>query len=250
MNEIKIFENADFGEIRVAGNAECPMFCLADLCRVLELQTGATKNRLDEGGISLINTPTKNQFGTIVEQQMIFINEKNLYKLIMRSDKPQAEPFQDWVCGEVLPEIRRTGSYGAPKSYKEALLELIRKEEEKEKLLLENHELHKDADYTRNVLAVDRLFPTKAIAMDYGMTASEFNRLLEAMRIQYKQGRRWYLYKPYLNKGYAAMETMLVNDDSDVVMNLKWTQAGRKFLHDFLAEKGIITVQERNPSLF
>jgi anti-repressor protein len=44
-------------------------------------------------------------------QQMYFVNEKNLYKVIMRSDKPQAEPFQDWVCGEVLPSIRKHGAY-------------------------------------------------------------------------------------------------------------------------------------------
>ena len=44
-------------------------------------------------------------------QQMNFVTEKNLYKVIMRSDKPQAEPFQDWVCGEVLPSIRKHGGY-------------------------------------------------------------------------------------------------------------------------------------------
>lgn len=44
---------------------------------------------------------------------MVFVDEKNLYKVIMRSDKPQAEPFQDWVCGEVLPSIRKTGGYVA-----------------------------------------------------------------------------------------------------------------------------------------
>ena len=44
-------------------------------------------------------------------QEMVYVNEQNLYKVIMRSDKPQAEPFQDWVCGEVLPSIRKTGGY-------------------------------------------------------------------------------------------------------------------------------------------
>ena len=106
MAAIEIFKNESFGEVRVAGTSEQPLFCLADVCRVLELQTGATKNRLDEKGISLINTPTN---GGI--QQLVYINEKNLYKVIMRSDKPQAEPFQDWVCGEVLPSIRKTGQY-------------------------------------------------------------------------------------------------------------------------------------------
>lgn len=103
MNGIQIFKNEVFGEVRVAGTSEEPLFCLADVCKILDLQVGATKNRLDEKGISLINTPTN---GGI--QQLIYVSEKNLYKAIMRSDKPQAEPFQDWVCGEVLPSIRKT----------------------------------------------------------------------------------------------------------------------------------------------
>ena len=45
------------------------------------------------------------------QQMAIFVNEQNLYKVIMRSDKPQAEPFQDWVCGDVLPSIRKHGAY-------------------------------------------------------------------------------------------------------------------------------------------
>ena len=106
MSEIQVFNNEQFGTIRTAGTAEQPLFCLSDICKVLELQTGATKNRLDQKGVNLINTPTSSG-----EQQMIFVNEKNLYRVIMRSDKPQAEPFQDWVCGEVLPSIRKHGAY-------------------------------------------------------------------------------------------------------------------------------------------
>ena len=101
-----IYNHPSFGDIRTDGTAEQPWFCLADICRVLELQTGATKNRLNQRGIILINTPT-----TSGEQQMLFIDEQNLYKVIMRSDKPQAEQFQDWVCGEVLPSIRKHGAY-------------------------------------------------------------------------------------------------------------------------------------------
>ena len=82
------------------------MFCLTDICRVLDLRTQDVKKRLDEKGVDSINTPTNGG-----EQQMLFVNEKNLYKVIMRSDKPQAEPFQDWVCGEVLPSIRKHGAY-------------------------------------------------------------------------------------------------------------------------------------------
>lgn len=106
MASIEIFKNESFGEVRVSGTSEEPLFCLADVCRILDIQTGATKNRLNPKGISLINTLTNGG-----EQQMVFVNEQNLYRIIMRSDKPQAEPFQDWVCEDVLPSIRKTGQY-------------------------------------------------------------------------------------------------------------------------------------------
>lgn len=111
MNDIQIFNNEQLGAIRTAGTADKPMFCLSDICKILDLQTNKVKARLNERGVTSIPTPTHNQFGTEVIQEMIYVNEQNLYKVIMRSDKPQAEPFQDWVCGEVLPSIRKHGMY-------------------------------------------------------------------------------------------------------------------------------------------
>ena len=107
MNKIKIFQNEQFGEVRIAMNEnEEPLFCLADVCKVLELRVDAVQSRIKDAPI---------RFGVIDSmgraQQMNFVTEKNLYKVIMRSDKPQAEPFQDWVCGEVLPSIRKHGGY-------------------------------------------------------------------------------------------------------------------------------------------
>jgi anti-repressor protein len=116
MNDIQIFNNPQFGDIRTAGTADNPMFCLTDVCRVLDLRTQDVKKRLDEKGVDSINTLTKGG-----EQQMLFVNEKNLYRVIMRSDKPQAEPFQDWVCGEVLPSIRKHGMYATDVTIKNIL---------------------------------------------------------------------------------------------------------------------------------
>lgn len=111
MNEIQLFKDERFGEVRVAGTSEEPLFCLADICRVLDLQVTPTKNRIKPDGVSLIKVI--DSLGR--EQEATFISEQNLYKVIMRSDKPQAEPFQDWVCGEVLPSIRKSGGYIATK---------------------------------------------------------------------------------------------------------------------------------------
>lgn len=116
VSSMRIFESEEFGEIRVSGTSDNPLFCLADICRVLEIKNVSDcKSRLKQEGIVLTEgvSKTTNQYGVTTEQKVMltFVNEQNLYRVIMRSDKPQAEPFQDWVCGEVLPSIRKTGRY-------------------------------------------------------------------------------------------------------------------------------------------
>lgn len=116
MEAIKIFENDRFGEVRVAGTSENPLFCLADVCKILGLRVDAVQSRLTDAPIRIGVTDSIGR-----EQQMNFVNEKNLYKVIMRSDKPKAEPFQDWVCGEVLPSIRKHGAYMTNDTLEKAL---------------------------------------------------------------------------------------------------------------------------------
>lgn len=107
-NSIKIFENPEFGKVRIQMNASNePMFCLVDVAEALDIKnTGDLKSRLNPRGVVLTDTPTN---GGI--QQMNFISEGNLYKCIFKSRRPDAEKFQDWVCEEVLPTIRKTGGY-------------------------------------------------------------------------------------------------------------------------------------------
>lgn len=107
MNELQIFQNSEFGEIRTITKDGEPMFCLADVCKALEItNAGNVKQRLSEKGIHTADAPTK---GGI--QKMVFINESNLYKTIFQSRKESAERFTEWVTSEVLPSIRKTGSY-------------------------------------------------------------------------------------------------------------------------------------------
>lgn len=106
---IQIFKSPQFGDIRTAiSPAGEPLFCLADICKALDLgNPSQTKQRLQIGGVTtneVIDTKGR-------KQQAIFITEPNLYKCIFQSRKKEAEAFQDWVCGEVLPAIRKTGGY-------------------------------------------------------------------------------------------------------------------------------------------
>lgn len=107
MNELQIFNNSEFGEVRTAVINDEPMFCLADICRVLEIKNVSDcKSRLRQKGI--VTTDTLTNGG---KQKMIFIDESNLYKTIFQSRKESAERFTDWVTSEVLPSIRKNGGY-------------------------------------------------------------------------------------------------------------------------------------------
>lgn len=115
---IKIFENAQFGQIRtsVTESGE-PLFCLADLCKILGLgNPSQVKTTLRKDGVisNEVSTPIISNgidTGKTKIMTLNFITEPNLYKCIFQSRKKEAEQFQDWVCGEVLPSIRKSGGY-------------------------------------------------------------------------------------------------------------------------------------------
>ena len=106
MNNVQIFKSERFGEIRTAGTAEQPEFCLSDVCKALDLQAAAVTRRLPKDVIS--NHPLSTAGGT---QSFTFVNEDGLYDVILDSRKPEAKVFRKWVTSEVLPSIRKTGGY-------------------------------------------------------------------------------------------------------------------------------------------
>ena len=278
MSEITIFKNDQFGEIRTAGTADNPMFCLNDVCRVLDIQSSKdVKSRLNDHGVDSIpvwvQTGTKKDGTPALRQtDMTFINEMNLYKVIMRSDKPQAEPFQDWVCGEVLPSIRKNGGYIAANGLsdeeimaraldiahktierkqienRELKKENVRLENENIQLIAENQELKNDRNYLDIIMRSRALLTITQIAQDYGMSGKALNKKLADMRIQYSCNGQWTLYAPYKDKGFVSSRTIdITRSDGrpDTVMHTEWTQAGRKFLYEELKKEGIIPMLER-----
>ena len=108
MNELQIFNNEKYGEIRTSIINGEPYFMLADVCRVLEIGNPTmTKQRLNKNGVNSIEVI--DNLGR--PQQATFINESNLYKLVFTSRKKEAEEFTEWVTSEVLPSIRKHGMY-------------------------------------------------------------------------------------------------------------------------------------------
>lgn len=87
------------------------------------------------------------------------------------------------------------------------------------------------------------------IAEPYGMSSKAMNRKLHELGVQYRQGRSWVLYQKYKNQGYAQPEPYAHKDNNGVTNLLKWTQKGKKFIYDLLAEHGIKPVLEHSDYL-
>lgn len=180
-----------------------------------------------------------------------FLTESGVYKLIFKSDKKEAEKFQDWVTDEVLPQVRKTGGYISTNEnmsdediMARALQIANAKIEERNKQI---KELKPKAEYADTILDSKSLFTVSQIGKDYGMGAKKFNELLHSLKIQFKQGDQWLLYAKYQDKGYVFSSSFPVphkNHPVEVKMTTKWTQKGRKFLYDFLKCKGIVPTIE------
>lgn len=252
-NELTIFKNPEFGEVRTLLINNEPYFVGNDIANVLGYSNSrkAIKDHVDEEDVTKRDTLTKGG-----NQEVTFINESGLYSLVFGSKLDSAKKFKRWVTSEVLPAIRKTGSYSTvPQSYSQALRELATKVEQNEKLALENkkkeqiiNELKPKADYTDIILKSKELVNTNQIAKDYGMSAIQFNKILHDFNIQYKQNEQWLLYRKYQDKGYTFSETIVidkVDGTSFIKMNTKWTQKGRLFLYNTLKEKNILPTIEK-----
>ena len=276
--EIQIFSNPSFGEIRTSGTSDEPLFCPADVCKVLDLQVTSTKNRLKQDGVNLIKVI--DSLGR--EQNAIFVNEQNLYRVIMRSDKPQAEPFQDWVCGEVLPAIRKTGGYIATteeespeeimaKALLVAQTTIKRKEErmkqleaeteqQRETIELQDTEIKKAApkvNYYDNHLQSVNTQTTTQVAKQIGMEAPKLNKKLKELGILYKQSGQWLLHSPYSSWGMHSTRTQTFtrsDGSTGTSVYTVWTTKGVRFIialyeNDWNVKKAIKQIKgEMNPA--
>ena len=274
MNDIQIFNNEEFGAVRTTGTPEQPLFCLADVARVLGLKTSKLVQRLSDDVLS--KYPISDSLGR--EQVTNFINEDGLYDVILDSRKPEAKRFRKWVTSEVLPSIRKHGAYMTQQTIEKALAEpdfLIRlavnlKEERQKRLLVEQEcehqrtrivelgskvddlqqevtEMKDKVSYLDIILATKSSVLVTQIAQDYGESSIRFNRRLKEMNIQYQRGKQWILYADYKDCGYVTSETYLIkhkDGTEDVRMNTKWTQKGRRFLYEKLKSVGVIPVIE------
>lgn len=134
--ELFTYERAELRTLVI--DAE-PWFVLADLCRALDIRNGrdvAARLADDQRGVAQIDTPGG-------AQQMTIVNESGMYEVVIRSDKPEAVNFRRWITGDVLPQIRKTGSYSTapaltgPELVAAALIEANRMLEAKDERIAE-----------------------------------------------------------------------------------------------------------------
>lgn len=120
MNDMKIFENSEFGAVRVVDVNGEPWFVAKDVLRALDYADDYNPSRAMQAipgewkGVHRMHTPGG-------EQEMLIISEQGLYFFLGRSDKPKALPYQMWVAGDVVPTIRKHGGYLTPAKLEEAL---------------------------------------------------------------------------------------------------------------------------------
>lgn len=187
-----------------------------------------------------------------------------LYIATKFNDEARAKLIKRW---KELEEQHRKPS--VPQNYLEALKSLVKAEEEKQQLALENKqqqatiltiskenmelgnkitEMLPKVSYYDQILQSNATMTITQIAQDYGMSAVRMNKELESMRIQHKVRGQWILYGQFLTGGYVhsrAVDIIRSDGRHDVKYNTEWTTKGRIFLYDALKAKGILPLIEQ-----
>ena len=241
MNQIQIFQNQEFGAIRTISNEQGEaMFCLKDVCQVLELRTQKVVQRLEDDVLS--KYPIVDNLGRV--QQATFVNEDGLYDTILESRKPQAKQFRKWVTSEVLPSIRKQGGYMIARPDESDEVILARALQIMQATLQRRDEqiarLKPRADYADHVLDSISCFTVTQIGKELGMTGHDLNVLLCSHKIQYAQSGQYLLYADYARQGLAKNRTFS-REASDGTLHtrtyLVWTEKGRDFIHQLLDKR-------------
>lgn len=201
-NEIaKVFSSERFGNVRVVMVDDEPWFVGKDICESLGLTNSRMSiNRLDddEKGVSSIDTLG----GT---QQIQVVSESGLYLLISSSRKPEAREFKRWVNHEVLPSIRKTGSYGKPilpQTYQEALRELADRCDVIEQQKLELTAAKPKVAFYDQVRESEQTLSMNDAAKLLGIKGLGRNKLFEQLRSRGVLDGSNVLYQRFLNSGH------------------------------------------------
>lgn len=222
MNDIQVFNNSEFGEVRTVLIGDDVWFIAKDICDILglsDVSRSVEKLEDDEKLIHKIFVSGQNR-------DILIINESGLYTLIIRSNKPEARQFRKWVTAEVLPSIRKHGLY--------AVDELLNNPDMAIKAfqaLKEERAARIEAERKNAVLMhVSKTYTATEIAKEIGLkSANELNRELEKRGIQFKVNNTWVPKADYADKGFFDIKQEVL-DTGTVIYHRRITQNGRTFI--------------------
>ena len=247
--QLQVFNNEDFGEIRTAGTPENPLFCLADVCKALELDASAVMRRLEDGVIS--SHPIVDKLGRT--QNANFVNEDGLYDVILDSRKPEAKKFRKWITSEVLPSIRKTGFYSiqtvAPVDKDFALYKVVRDVGKTAETLQQYFDVSKGISLATATAMIEDIFkldltplkklippaeheigtltPTE-IGKQIGTSSRKVNEKLVDKGLQIKDGKDYRL----TDEGKKYAEAMPYQRNGHSGYQIKWTPKTITFLFE------------------
>lgn len=219
MNKIQIFQNEQFGKVRITMNEnDEPLFCLADVAKALGYSNPA-KAVIDHcKGVTVLETPTQSGI-----QPIKYGKESEVYRLTMKSKLPNAEKFQDWVCDEVLPSIRKHGAYMTQETLEKALTSpdfLIRLatnlKEEKQKRI-EAEQKAELAEQTIKSNAPKVLFADAVSTSQRSCLVAELAKILQQNGVNIGQNR---LFTWMRENGYLCSKGQYYNQPTQKSMDL------------------------------
>lgn len=227
MNELQIFKNEQFGEIRTVTIDNEPYFVGKDVAEILGYERGtkAVVDRVDEDDRCMIDGTTQSQIGTELGQRGGWlINESGLYSLILSSKLPKAKQFKRWVTSDVLPSIRKHGAYMTPETLEAALLNpdtiikiatALKDEQEKNKVLqaenstlaVDNAIMQPKADYFDELVDRNLLTNLRETAKELNVKERKFIQFLINHKYLYRDKKgKLTPYAQHVQKGLFQLK--------------------------------------------
>lgn len=200
----------DFNGLQVRTSTEDgePVFCAKDVAEVLGYSRPSDAVTQHCKGAAIYR-PLQTSGG---EQMMRFIKEPDLYRLVMRSQLPAAESFEQWVVGEVLPSIRKTGGYALPKTFPEALRLLADASEENDRLRLTVQEQAPAVEFVQKYVKATGLFGIRETAKILGLTQNAFVTLCQDRGVLFRENGTLQPYAKWLEAGHFEIKTSESNE--------------------------------------
>lgn len=263
MKNVEIFNSPMFGELRTSRNEKDePLFCLKDVCDSLELRVNDVIKRTgchpDTIGVGVVTGKKSDGTDAIQEFDMYFITEPDLYRVIFQSRKSSARKFQDWVFEEVLPALRKEGSYSMTQSKQSLASYQIEDPIERAKRWIEEQQHTRALEaqteqqaqtigiqqkeltvaapkvkYYDDTLASTDCLTTTQVADDLGISARALNQQLSNAGIQYFQSGSWHLkgkFREWQLAGTRTYNYIKGDGSTGTKVNLVWNQRGKRFI--------------------